>query len=204
MVRGRILSSEVRKTKQEEKKLLILSLTDDTDSIAAKLFLKAEIADKLSAQLQEGTCVKIKGVAGFDPYSQERSITTVFGISTIEEFAVKRNDSAKRKRVELHCHTKSSDMDGVSDVRDIVKTAYDWGMPAVAITDHGVVHSFPDANHKIVTVYGNGECKDRLYITVIKNPDGTYGYRKIKYDPACNRLIELLIQGQNKSSYKSN
>ncbi|MDY3023248.1 MAG: OB-fold nucleic acid binding domain-containing protein, partial [Oliverpabstia sp.] len=102
VVRGRILSSEVRKTKQEEKKLLILSLTDDTDSIAAKLFLKAEIADKLSAQLQEGTCVKIKGVAGFDPYSQERSITTVFGISTIEEFAVKRNDSAKRKRVELH------------------------------------------------------------------------------------------------------
>lgn len=147
VVRGRILSSEVRKTKQEEKKLLILSLTDDTDSIAAKLFLKAEIADKLSAQLQEGTCVKIKGVAGFDPYSQERSITTVFGISTIEEFAVKRNDSANRKRVELHCHTKSSDMDGVSDVRDIVKAAYDWGMPAVAITDHGVVHSFPDANH---------------------------------------------------------
>ena len=57
---------------------------------------------------------------------------------------------------------------------------------------------------KIVTVHGNGECKDRLYITVIKNPDGTYGYRKIKYDPACNRLIELLIQCQNKSSYKSN
>lgn len=147
VVQGRILSSEVRKTKREDKKLLILSLTDDTDSITAKLFLNAELAEKLFPQLQEGTCIKIKGVVSFDSYSKEQSISTVSGISKIEEFAIRRKDTAHRKRVELHCHTKSSDMDGVSDVKDIVKTAYDWGMPAVAITDHGVAHSFPDANH---------------------------------------------------------
>lgn len=147
VVRGRILSSEVRKTKREDKKLLILSLTDDTDSITAKLFLNAELTEKLFPQLQEGTCIKIKGVVSFDSYSKEQSISTVFGISKIEEFAIRRKDTAHKKRVELHCHTKSSDMDGVSDVKDIVKTAYEWGMPAVAITDHGVVHSFPDANH---------------------------------------------------------
>lgn len=147
VVRGRILSSEVRKTKREDKRLLILSLTDDTDSITAKLFLNAELAEKLFPQLQEGTCIKIKGVVSFDSYSKEQSISTVSGISKIEEFAIRRKDTAHRKRVELHCHTKSSDMDGVSDVKDIVKTAYDWGMPAVAITDHGVAHSFPDANH---------------------------------------------------------
>ena len=147
VVRGRILSSEVRMTKREDKKLLILSLTDDTDSITAKLFLNAELAEKLFPQLQEGTCIKIKGVVSFDSYSKEQSISTVFGISKIEEFAIRRKDTAHKKRVELHCHTKSSDMDGVSDVKDIIKTAYDWGMPAVAITDHGVAHSFPDANH---------------------------------------------------------
>jgi SAM-dependent methyltransferase len=48
-------------------------------------------------------------------------------------------------RVELHAHTIMSDMDGMNDPAQMVNTAADWGQPAVAITDHGVVQSFPDA-----------------------------------------------------------
>ena len=51
--------------------------------------------------------------------------------------------------MELHCHTKMSDMDGVSEAKDLVKRAHDWGHPAIAITDHGVVQGFTDANHVI-------------------------------------------------------
>ncbi len=51
-----------------------------------------------------------------------------------------------------------SDMDGVSDVKDIVKCAMRWGHKAIAITDHGDVQAFPDANHtvddKFKVIYG--------------------------------------------------
>mgnify|MGYP002229765452 FL=1 len=60
-----------------------------------------------------------------------------------------RMDSSLEKRVELHCHTKMSDMDGVSEVKSIIKRAKQWGMPAVAVTDHGCVQAFPDANHAL-------------------------------------------------------
>ena len=78
----------------------------------------------------------------------------MFGIKKIIRFPreARKDLSAVEKRVELHCHTKMSDMDGVSEVKDLVKRAHDWGHPAIAITDHGVVQAFPDANHYIETL----------------------------------------------------
>ena len=82
-----------------------------------------------------------------DRFDNELTIGSIAGIKKIPDFTTSRSDTSVQKRVELHCHTKMSDMDGVSEAKDIVKRAYKWGHPAIAITDHGVVQSFPDANH---------------------------------------------------------
>ena len=103
--------------------------------------------DEIGGGLAKGSFVKVKGMAVIDKFDNELTIGSIGGIKKIPDFTTSRSDNSIRKRVELHCHTKMSDMDGVSEAKDIVKRAYQWGHPAIAITDHGVVQSFPDANH---------------------------------------------------------
>ncbi len=126
---------------------MIFSVTDDTDTIVVKIFVKAEQIKEMSGVLKKGTFVKVKGKVMTDAFDHELTITSVWGIRKISGFREGRHDNSPIKRVELHCHTKMSDMDGVTDAAALVKRAYEWGHPAIAITDHGVVQAFPEANH---------------------------------------------------------
>lgn len=91
--------------------------------------------------------MKFKGVTTIDRFDSELTIGSISGIKKIADFRSTRMDTSPQKRVELHCHTKMSDMDGVTTAKDLVKRAYEWGHKAIAITDHGVVQAFPEANH---------------------------------------------------------
>ena len=86
-------------------------------------------------------------MTSIDKFDSDLTIGSVVGIKKITDFTTSRMDMSPEKRVELHCHTKMSDMDGVSECKDIVKRAMKWGHKAIAITDHGDVQAFPDANH---------------------------------------------------------
>ena len=43
--------------------------------------------------------------------------------------------------VHLHCHTEGSLLDGMCRSKEMAKQAANFGMPAVAITDHGVMYN---------------------------------------------------------------
>ena len=151
-VHGKIISFDTREIRNE-KTIIIFSVTDFTDTITVKMFAKNEQLPEILGELKKGAFVKVKGVTTIDKFDGELTIASVTGIKKIGDFTVQREDLSPIKRVELHCHTKMSDMDGVSEVKDIVKRAHDWGHPAIAITDHGVAQAFPDANHYLSLIH---------------------------------------------------
>ncbi|MEG2822172.1 MAG: PolC-type DNA polymerase III [Lachnospiraceae bacterium] len=150
-IHGKVINLETREIRNE-KTIVMFAVTDFTDTITVKMFTKNEQLPDILDGVKKGGFLKIKGVTTIDKYDGELTIGSVTGMKKIPDFTVSRKDTSPEKRVELHCHTKMSDMDGVSEVADIVKRAHDWGHKAIAITDHGVVQAFPDANHYIETL----------------------------------------------------
>lgn len=147
-LRGKIIKFETREIRNE-KTIVMFAVTDFTDTIIVKMFVRNDQLADILAEIRPGAFIKLKGVTTIDKFDGELTIGSVTGIRKIPDFTESRKDTAPEKRVELHCHTKMSDMDGVSEVKDIVRRAHDWGHKAIAITDHGVVQAFPDANHYI-------------------------------------------------------
>ncbi len=146
VIRGKVIGMDKREIKNE-RTILIYDVTDFTDTMTIKMFAHNDQVEEITGGMKPGAFVKLKGMTMMDKFDRELTIGSLTGVKKIPDFTVSRMDTSVRKRVELHCHTKMSDMDGVSEAKDIVKRAYQWGHPAIAITDHGVVQSFPDANH---------------------------------------------------------
>ena len=157
-VKGQIMTMDERETKTG-KFIVTLEITDFTDSIAVKMFLAdGNVLKDFKQKVKKGSFVRIKGVALYDTWDKQVEISRVDGMKSISPFATeKRKDTAVDKRIELHCHTKMSDMDGVSECKKIVRRAYEWGHKAIAITDHGVVQAFPDAWHEYEAI--EAECE---------------------------------------------
>ena len=146
VIRGKILTVDKREIKNE-KTIIIFDVTDFSDTMTVKMFARNDQVQEILEGIKAGAFVKIKGISMMDKFDHELTIGSLTGIKKIQDFTTGRVDTAPYKRVELHCHTKMSDMDGVSEAKDIVKRAYKWGHRAIAITDHGVVQGFTDAGH---------------------------------------------------------
>ena len=150
VIRGQIDSDEVTELRTGNY-LITLNVTDYTDTIAVKLFLRPSDYDIIKDDIKSGKYICVKGNAMEDKYDHEISISNIRGIKSITPFynKAKRIDESAEKRVELHLHTQFSDMDATSSPKDVIKRAIEWGYSSIAITDHGVVQAFPVAAHAI-------------------------------------------------------
>ena len=140
IVKGEIFSMEDM-TLKSGKILRTIRITDGESSLTSKIFLDED--DKLD--IREGTLLKLSGKLQLDTYAGNEKTLMINSVNILEKENSKKEDRAEEKMVELHVHTKMSEMVGVTDVEDIIKRAKEYGHKAIAITDYSVVHSYPAA-----------------------------------------------------------
>jgi DNA polymerase-3 subunit alpha (Gram-positive type) len=129
--------------------LVSFDVYDGSSSMTCKMFLKPGEDVEVVPRLKKAKGVKIYGNSGFSKFSGEIELIANTIVETEGIKKVKRMDNSELKRVELHLHTQMSQMDAMTNAADLIKRAMEWGMKSMAITDHGVVQSFPEA-HKLL------------------------------------------------------
>lgn len=139
---------------KDEKTILMFNLFDGTSTIGCKAFLPTEKAKDVKGRIAKAKGLRLEGSARYSTYSKEVEIMANTIIESTGFKKEKRIDDAEEKRVELHMHTQMSQMDAITPCSDLIKRAISWGWKSIAITDHGVVQSFPDA-HKLLEKTGD-------------------------------------------------
>lgn len=157
VVQGYVFDAEVSELKSG-RTLLTMKITDYTNSILVKMFSRDKEDAELMSGVKKGMWVKVRGSVQNDTFVRDLVIIA----NDLNEIAAnERQDTAPEgeKRVELHLHTPMSQMDAVTSVTKLIEQAKKWGHPAIAVTDHAVVQSFPEAysaakKHGMKVIYG--------------------------------------------------
>ncbi|MCI9243560.1 MAG: PolC-type DNA polymerase III [Lawsonibacter sp.] len=161
VVEGDVFAVDNRELKKRGAWVVAFDMTDHTGSIRVNKFFPGDEGKPLVDGIKKGMHVKVQGRLNMDRFYGDMVLEPV-AVAAAEKRM--KEDTAPEKRVELHLHTTMSSMDALTSVgpklgpdRNVVKRAEAWGHPAIAITDHGVAQSFPDAWHsakKIKILYG--------------------------------------------------
>ena len=156
-VEGYIFGTDYFESSKTNFKIITLKITDETDSIACKVFCNEdEEYARLCKALKVGTWLKIRGYTKIDNFSKDELVLNARDIMPVEHEEEEITDDAIELRVELHAHTMMSQMDGVADEVKLVKQAMKWGHKAIAITDHNGVQAFPHV-YNLVRDYNKGK-----------------------------------------------
>ncbi|MBP1737639.1 MAG: polC [Oscillospiraceae bacterium] len=142
MVEGDVISVEHRELKKRGAWVVCFDITDYTNSVRVSKFMPGDEAQPILSGVKQGQHLQVQGYLSFNRFEGDMVLEPT-GIISAKK--AEKQDLAEEKRVELHLHTRMSMMDALTDTKTVVKRAIAWGHPAIAITDHGVLQSFPDA-----------------------------------------------------------
>ncbi len=143
IVEGKVFAVEHKELTKRNAWVVKFDMTDNTNSIRVSRFLEAKEAKPILDNVQVGSVLRVQGKLIEDRFENDMVLKPY---AMMPGSLPKRKDTAPDgKRVELHLHTTMSNMDALTDTATAVKQAAAWGHRAIAITDHGVAQSFPDA-----------------------------------------------------------
>ena len=192
VIAGEVFKKDSR-TMKNGRVLQMLYVTDRCTSICAKIFVSEKKSEEIDEYINTGSYIKLHGNCENDNY-EKMTVLMADSMELGEKPA--RTDNCERKRVELHAHTKMSQFDGLSEVKDLVNTAKRWGHKAVAVTDHGVVQSFPDAakaaGNDIKVIYG----VEGYLVNDTTDASGNLDYRT-------NKSYHIILIAKNQTGLKN-
>lgn len=158
IVWGDIFFIDSRATKDNQKIICSIYITDYTSSIILKIIESKNLASYIE-KLKPGMTVLVKGELSEDTYEKE-IILRPRSINVVSKYEIA--DNAPKKRVELHLHTNMSSMDGMTSATELIERAHSWGHSAIAITDHGVAQAYPEAMNCANKINKSGENKIKI------------------------------------------
>ena len=142
VVEGDVFATDHKELARRNAWVVNFDVTDYTSSIRVNKFMPGEEGKPIVDGIHPGMHLKIAGRLNINRFDNDMVLEPL-AIETAEK--TQRMDNAPEKRVELHLHTRMSAMDALTDTKTVIKRAISWGHPAIAVTDHGVAQSFPDA-----------------------------------------------------------
>ena len=172
VVEGKVFAVEHKELKKRNAWVVNFDMTDNSGSIRINRFMEAGEAKPVLENVRIGSVLRVQGKLMINQFDNEL-VLKPFSMMPGAPLPKRKDTAQGMKRVELHLHTTMSNMDALTDTKAAVKQAAAWGHRAVAITDHGCVHSFPDAMH---AVEGKGAAKIAGTDEPIKVLYGCEGY----------------------------
>ena len=155
VVEGKVFFFDCHETRRPGVWVLTFDITDNQNSVTVRKYMQTKELGGLQSAIAPGMWLRVQGIMELTRDGKDMQLAP-FNIVKIGHEA--RKDTAREKRVELHLHTRMSNMDALTDPAAVIKEAISWGHPAIALTDHGVCQAFPDAWHtakgKIKILYG--------------------------------------------------